>query len=77
MNKRMPKSVSKHIRQEKARIRRENSDPGIKEEMIKHLYAQFNPVAQKETTSKKTDPKPKILKTFKKAKMLKKVKTPK
>ena len=47
MNKRMSKSVRKHIRQEKARFRREISDPQRREEMIDQLYARFNPSAQK------------------------------
>jgi hypothetical protein len=57
MNQKINKSASKHIRQEKARIRREVSDPVKKDEMIKQLYVKFNPVILKETVSEE---KPKI-----------------
>jgi hypothetical protein len=36
--KRLPKSVRKYIRRKKARIRRENSDPKRREELVKDLY---------------------------------------
>jgi hypothetical protein len=42
MNKKITRSASKHIRQEKARIRREVSDPVKKDEMIKQLYDKFD-----------------------------------
>lgn len=50
MNKKMNKSASKYIRQEKARIRREVSDLAKRDEMIKQLYVKFDPVVPKETT---------------------------
>ncbi|MBU3964225.1 hypothetical protein KJ591_00215 [Patescibacteria group bacterium] len=65
MNKKLNKSARKHIRQEKARIRRGTSDISKREDMIKQLYAKFDNTAQKEVA-------PKILK---KSKTLKKPKT--
>ena len=38
MVKRLPKSLRKHIRKEKARIRREVSDTKKQEQLIKKLY---------------------------------------
>ena len=38
MKKKLPKSLRKHIRREKARIRRENWDWKKQEEFIKKLY---------------------------------------
>ncbi|XOA42673.1 MAG: hypothetical protein ACKKMO_02585 [Candidatus Nealsonbacteria bacterium] len=39
--KRMPKSLRKHIRREKARIRREFWDLKEQEKLIKELYQKF------------------------------------
>jgi len=61
MNKKMPKSVRKHIRQEKARLRREVSDINKREDMIKQLYARFSPGAP-EKAAKVMELKPKISK---------------
>ncbi len=41
MRKRLPKSIRKFIRKEKARIRREILDLKIQEEKIKKLYEKF------------------------------------
>ncbi|MGB9743415.1 MAG: hypothetical protein ACPLW9_01740 [Minisyncoccales bacterium] len=41
MKKKLPKSIRKYIRQEKARIRREVLDLAKQEEMIKQLYTRF------------------------------------
>jgi len=38
MKKKLPKSLKKHIRREKARIRREQFDLKKQEELIKELY---------------------------------------
>ncbi|MCX6737859.1 MAG: hypothetical protein NTY11_00310 [Candidatus Parcubacteria bacterium] len=51
MNQKINRSASKHIRQEKARIRREVSDSVKKDEMIKQLYSKFNPVVLEKTIS--------------------------
>ena len=81
MNQKITRSASKHIRQEKARIRREVSDPAKKEEMIKQLYVKFNPVAPKESALKEKPKKqvPKLSSKKKKPKeeKLKKEKTQK
>jgi hypothetical protein len=37
----MPQSIKKHIRQEKARIRRENFDSKKQKELIDELYKKF------------------------------------
>lgn len=39
--KKLPKSVRKHIREEKARIRREVLDPERRQELINQLYDKF------------------------------------
>ncbi len=39
--KRMPKSLRKHIRKEKARIRREILDLGEQQKQIQELYQRF------------------------------------
>lgn len=39
--KRLPQSIRKHIRQEKARIRREFLDPKEQEKQINNLYQKF------------------------------------
>lgn len=39
--KKLPKSLRKYIRIEKARIRREFSDPKKQEELINELYQKF------------------------------------
>lgn len=41
MKKRLPKSVKKYIRREKARIRREFFDAKKQEELIQELYQRF------------------------------------
>ena len=41
MKKRLPKSARKHIRKEKARIRRQFFDIKEQEELIKKLYQKF------------------------------------
>jgi hypothetical protein len=41
MKKKMPKSLRKHIRQEKARIRREVLDLKKQKELINELYQKF------------------------------------
>ena len=43
MEKRLPKSIRKYIRREKARIRREVLDLKEQEEMIGKLHNRFNP----------------------------------
>lgn len=43
MKKKMPKSLRKHIRNEKARIRREVLDLNEQKEQINKLYEQFLP----------------------------------
>jgi len=41
MKKKMPKSLRKHIRQEKARIRREVLDVQDQKELINELYKKY------------------------------------
>lgn len=41
MKRRLPKSLRKHIRQEKARIRREVLDIKEQEKLIQELYQKF------------------------------------
>ena len=41
MKRRLPKSLRKHIRQEKARIRREVLDIREQEKLIQELYQKF------------------------------------
>lgn len=41
MSKKLPKSVRKHIRKEKARIRREVTDKEKQEKLISQLYQRF------------------------------------
>jgi len=41
MNKKLPRSLRKYIRQEKARIRREVLDFKKQEELINELYKRF------------------------------------
>ncbi|MEF8847337.1 MAG: hypothetical protein V5A57_02845 [Candidatus Paceibacterota bacterium] len=41
MSKELPKSVRKHIRREKARIRRESLDEEEQQKLIKQLYKRF------------------------------------
>ncbi len=74
MNQKITRSAGKHIRQEKARIRREVLDPVKKEEMIKHLYSKFSPVKvmpEGTTLEEKLKSKPKT-KISKQSKALKK-----
>jgi len=40
-NKKLPNSIRKHIRKEKARIRREVIDKNRREELINELYQKF------------------------------------
>ena len=42
-NRKMPSSFRKHIRKEKARIRREILDSEKREQLIKELYLKFEP----------------------------------
>jgi len=42
MKKKLPKSLRKHIRQEKGRIRREISDIKKQKELIKELYQKIS-----------------------------------
>jgi len=42
VKKKLPKSVRKHIRREKARIRRETSDFNKQKELIEQLYQKFS-----------------------------------
>ena len=59
----LPLSVRKHIRQEKARIRREFSDLGEQEEQIKKIYQKFVYMFPKlKIKLKKVDKKTKIQK---------------
>jgi len=41
MKKRLPPSVRKYIRREKARIRRQVLDPSLQEKLIQDLYKKF------------------------------------
>lgn len=41
VKKRLPKSIRKHVRLEKARIRKEVFDPKIQEEKIKEILSKF------------------------------------
>ena len=45
--KKKPKSIRKHIRKEKARIRREVLEPKEQEEKIKELYQKLNLIKSK------------------------------
>jgi hypothetical protein len=53
MKKRLPKSLRKHIRREKARIRREVFDVKQQEELIQKLYQKFT--NRKKEKSKETE----------------------
>ncbi len=64
--RRLPRSIRKYIRQEKARIRRGHFDVATQDQLIRELYLRFSPqeipttspVDQKpETTSKTKDQK--------------------
>jgi hypothetical protein len=46
--KRLPKSLRKFIRQQKARIRREVLDKKEQERLIRELYQQFLPLKKEE-----------------------------
>ena len=72
--KRLPRSQRKHIRQEKARIRREVFDLKKQQELINQLYEKFlkKPVLEKPTSKKPTLKKPTSKKPFLKKKTLKK-----
>lgn len=52
MNKKLPKSVRKHIRLEKARLRRQVLNKQKQQEMIEELYKKYSRV-KKEKKSKK------------------------
>jgi len=56
--KRAPNSLRKHIRKEKARIRREVLDFKKQEELIKELYLKFSPVGPKKIEYKTEKKKP-------------------
>lgn len=47
MKKKLPKSLRKHIRREKARIRREEVDLKERERLIKELNVKYSGVSQK------------------------------
>ena len=72
--KRLPKSQRKHIRQEKARIRREVLDLRKQRELINQLYEKFlkKPVPKKLTLKKPTLKKPISKKPISKKPVLKK-----
>ena len=42
MKKKLPKSIRKYIRKEKARIRREISDSEKQKELVNQLYQRFS-----------------------------------
>ncbi len=48
MKKRLPKSLRKFLRKEKARIRREIQDPQLQQKMIQQLYERFFGLDKKE-----------------------------
>ena len=52
MKKRMPKSLRKHVRQEKARIRREVLTIKEQKKKIQELYQKLSPEAKKAPASK-------------------------
>lgn len=81
--KRLPKSQRKHIRREKARIRREVLDLKKQKELINQLYEKFlkkpvpkKPTLKKPTLKKPVSKKPVLKKPFPKKSFPKK-KTPK
>jgi len=50
MKKKLPKSIRKYIRQEKARIRREVLDSKKQTDLINELYKKYLPKAEKHET---------------------------
>jgi hypothetical protein len=56
--KKLPKSARKHIRKEKARLRRANLTPGEKKRQIAETYRKFRPAKAKPTKAKPTKAKP-------------------
>ncbi len=51
MSKKLPKSLRKFIRREKARIRREVSDTKKQEELINHIYERLIRMVKEDKSS--------------------------